>query len=205
MQTLKCVRNLLLAGGIALLSSSLWAQQPSAPPKAPPTAPAAAPPSAPAAAPATGISSSLGVIVFPSKNQTPEKQSSDEGDCFVWAKSNTGIDPMAAAQPVAVQPTQDPSTAGQGARASGAVRGAAAGAAIGAVAGDAGKGAAIGATTGVVAGGSQKRRAQGQAAQQQQQAQANAAAQSQAAASQQKATYNKAFSACMEGKGYSAK
>ena len=37
------------------------------------------------------------------------------------------------------------------------------------------------------------------------QAQANAAAQAQAAAAQQKATYNKAFTACMEGKGYTAK
>jgi hypothetical protein len=193
MQTRQCVLNSLLAGGIALVSSSAWAQQPSAPP------------AAPAAAPTASLSSSLGVVVFPSKNQTPQQQSADEGDCFGWAKSNTGIDPMAPVQAAPVQPTQDPSTAGQGSRVAGAAGGAAAGAAIGAIAGDAGKGAAIGATTGVIAGGAAKRRAQAQASQQQQQAQANAAAQTQAAAAQQKAAYNKAFAVCMEGKGYSAR
>ena len=40
---------------------------------------------------------------------------------------------------------------------------------------------------------------------QQQQAQANADAQVKAAADAQKQTYNKAFTACMEGKGYTAK
>ncbi len=190
--------NSLLGVTITLVSSAVLAQQTNAP--APAAAPAAAPPAAPAS-----LSSSLGVIVFPAKNQTPEQQTSDEGTCFSWAKSTTGIDPMAPVQPAAVQPTQDPATAGQGSRGRGAVRGAAAGAAIGAIAGDAGKGAAIGATTGVVAGGARKRDAQAQAEQQNQQAQANAAQQTQAAAAQQKATFNKGFSACMEGKGYTAK
>jgi len=190
--------NALLGVTITLVSSAVLAQQTNAP------APAAA--SAPAAAPAAAsLSSSLGVIVFPAKNQTPSQQASDEGACFTWAKTNTGIDPMAPVQPAEVQPTQDPATAGQGSRVRGAARGAAAGAAIGAIAGDAGKGAAIGATTGTFAGGSAKRGAQAQAAQQGQQAQANAAQQTQAAAAQQKATFNKGFSACMEGKGYTAK
>lgn len=192
--------NSLLGVTLTVASSVVLAQQP----KAPAPAPAPAPAAAPAAAPAS-LSSSLGVIVFPAKNQTPAQQASDEGACFTWAKTNTGIDPMAPVQPVAVQPTQDPATAGQGTRVRGAARGAAAGAAIGAVAGDAGKGAAIGATTGVVAGGAAKRGAQSQAAKGQQQAQANAEQQTQAAAAQQKATFNKGFSACMEGKGYTAK
>ena len=190
---------------LLLLSSALCAQQTKAPAAAPAPAPAAAPP--PAAAPAS-ISSSLGVIAFPSKNQTPAQQSTDEGYCFGWAKNNTGIDPMnpgATAAPVQVAQTQDPSTAGSGSRVKGAAGGAAGGAAIGAIAGDAGKGAAIGAVTGTLAGGAAKRRAQQQAAAQQQQAQTNAASQTQAAAAAQKETYNKAFSACMEGKGYSVK
>lgn len=175
-----------------LLSASAWAQQP-------------APPAAQAPAPAASLSSSLGVIVFPAKNQTPAQQNADEGTCFTWAKTNTGIDPMAPPQPVAVQPTQDPAAAGQGSRVRGAARGAAGGAAIGAIAGDAGKGAAAGAAVGTMAGGANKRNAQAQAAQQQQQAQANAEHQSQANAQQQKATFNKGFSACMEGKGYTTK
>jgi len=149
-----------------------------------------------AAAPATpppSISQSLGVIVFPSKNQSATTQSGDESFCFNWAKSNTGIDPMNIHPPAAPAPTQSTqqavNSAGQGARVKGAAGGAAAGAAIGAIAGDAGQGAA----------------AKKQAAAQQEQAQANAASQSQAQVAEIKATYNKAYSACMEGKGYSVK
>ncbi|HUL18662.1 MAG TPA: hypothetical protein VLV29_05285, partial [Steroidobacteraceae bacterium] len=83
------------------------------------------------------------------------------------------------------------------------------GTAVGAIAGDTGKGAAIGATTGAFAGAGQRRQAKSQAAatQQQQQAAADQAAAQAAAASvaQQKSDYNKAFSACMEGKGYTVK
>jgi hypothetical protein len=202
MQSVRWNLNSLLGATLALVSSAGWAQQTKAPPPA--SAPATTSANAPAAAPAA-LSSSLGVIVFPAKNQTPAQQTSDEGTCYAWAKTNTGIDPMAPPQQAAVQPTQDPSTAGQGSRVRGAARGAAAGAAIGAIAGDAGKGAAIGATTGTFAGGAAKRNAEAQAAQQKQQAEANAAQQTQAAAAQQKATFNKGFSACMEGKGYTTK
>src|SRR5215469_2410390 len=183
----------------ALACYTLPAQQP-----APAKSAAAAPMAAPAAAPSSTLSSSLGLYVFPSKNQTASQQSTDEGACFGWAKSQTGIDPMN----VSAEPTQasagsqtsqaQSSSAGSGAGAKGAVGGAAAGAAFGAIAGNAGKGAAIGATTGVLAGGAAKRRAQQDAAAQQQQ-------QAQTAVAQQKATYNKAFSACMEGKGYTVK
>jgi hypothetical protein len=162
---------------------------------------------APAATPAaSSISASLGVVVFPSKNQAPTQQSADEGYCYGWAKTQSGIDPMSI-KPVAAQAaaTPDPSTAGTGDRAKGAVGGAVAGTAIGAIAGDTGKGAAIGATTGLLAGGAAKRRAQKDAQAQQQQAQDAAAQQAQASIDQQKATYNKTFATCMEGKGYSAR
>jgi YMGG-like Gly-zipper len=200
MKFFSCNLGSIFGATLLSLSSVVGAQQAKAPAPAPAPAPATAAPAPPAA-----LSSSLGVIVFPAKNQTPTQQTADEGTCYSWAKSNTGIDPMAPAQAVAAQPTQDPATAGQGSRVRGAAGGAAAGAAIGAIAGDAGKGAAIGATTGVLAGGAAKRRAEAQAAQQQQQSQADAAQQSQANAAAQKATFNKGFSACMEGKGYTTK
>jgi Glycine-zipper domain len=183
--------SLLLGAVSACASLAVWGQQAAAPPPA-------------QAAPPQSLSASLGVAVFPAKNQTATQQSQDEGYCYSWAKTNSGIDPMAPPPQVTAQQA-DPAAAGQGAGARGAVKGAAAGAAIGAIAGDAGKGAAIGATTGVIAGGSQRRHAQQQTAQQNQQAQANAAQQSQAIAAQNKATYNKSFTACMEGKGYTAK
>src|SRR5262249_44711483 len=173
---------------------------------APAAAPPAAAPPAPAPAGQSSLPSSLGVFVFPAKNQTATQQSGDEGACFDWAKSQTGIDPMNIKPPeVAQQPQQDPSNAGNRSRASGAARGAARAPIVGALTGDAGGGAAHGAAVGTMAGGSAKRNAKKQAAAQQQQQQAAAEQQAQAAIAQQKATYNKAFSACMEGKGYTVK
>jgi YMGG-like Gly-zipper len=139
----------------------------------------------------TSISSSLGVIVYPSKGQSAKQQSGDEGECYTWARQQTGIDPVA----VASAPTKEQGPAvGSGTRVRGAARGAAGGAAIGAIAGNAGKGAGIGAVVGTMAGGQQARR--NQAAQEKQ------AQQSKAATLQH---FNKAFGVCMEGRGYSVK
>lgn len=191
---------LLLA---ALSARGAFAQQ--APPATPPAAPAASSP-----APAQGsMSQSLGLFVFPAKNQSATVQTNDEASCYGWAKSQTGIDPMNV-QPQQQAPTPQVSdeqvaNAGGGSRARGAARGAAGGALIGAVTGDAGTGAAAGAVAGTLAGGAAKRQAKRDAAAQQQHQQQVAEQQAQASIAQQKATYNKAFSACMEGKGYTVK
>jgi hypothetical protein len=190
---------ILLVG--ALVIPAGYAQQ-----AAPATPAPAAAPAAPAAAANSSLSSSLGVFVFPAKNQSSSQQSTDEGACYGWAKSQTGIDPMNIKPPEPAQPSdQQAANSGGGERARGAARGAAGGAVIGAITGDAGEGAAVGAAAGAMAGGAQKRRAKRDAAAQQQQQQAAADQQAQAAIAQQKATYNKAFSACMEGKGYTVK
>lgn len=129
-------------------------------------------------------------IVYPAKGQSPQQQDKDDGECYVWAKQNTGVDPAAVAQaPAAPQQTQP-----SGERVRGAARGAAGGAAIGAVAGDAGEGAAIGAIAGTMAGGRRER--QRQAAGQQQ-------AQSQQ--QQQLSTFYRAYGACMQGRGYTVR
>jgi hypothetical protein len=137
------------------------------------------------------ISSSLGVVPYPSKGQSPSQQNKDEGECYAWAKKQTGIDPVAVAS--APAPPSGPATGG-GERLRGAARGAAGGAAIVAIAGDAGKGAGIGAVAGTMAGGRQAR--QNKAAQQQQAEQAK---------SQTLQGFNRAFGACMEGRGYVVK
>jgi len=140
---------------------------------------------------AQSLSSSLGVVTYPSKGQSAQQQSKDEGECFAWAKQQTGIDPVA----VASAPTQEPGPAvGGGERVRGAARGAVGGAAIGAIAGDTGKGAGIGAVAGTMAGGRQARK--NKAAQQQQAEQAKSGALQH---------FNKAFGACMEGRGYLVK
>src|SRR4030042_6812613 len=74
---------------------------------------------------AQSLSSSLGLAPYPSKGQSSTQQSKDEGECFAWAKQQTGIDPMA----VASAPTQQPGpAAGGGDRVKGAARGALGGA-----------------------------------------------------------------------------
>jgi hypothetical protein len=130
-------------------------------------------------------------IVYPAKGQTTQEQHKDDGTCHGWAKQNTGIDPAVASAPA---PQQTGPAMGGGERAKGAARGAVGGAAIGAIAGDAGAGVGIGAAAGTMAGGARAR--QGQQAQNQQ-AQQN----------QQQAlnTYYRAYSACMEGRGYTIK
>lgn len=139
------------------------------------------------------ISTGLKVYVYPAKGQSKQQQKKDEFDCYMWGIEQSGIDPLNL--PKVEAPVQSGPTGGA---VVGAAKGAAAGAAIGAIAGDAGKGAAIGATAGAMAG----RRAGKQA-----QAQANQQAQTQATATEQEMKNNfiKAFSVCMEGKGYTIK
>lgn len=139
------------------------------------------------------ISQLCKVFVYPSKGQSQQQQKADEYECYNWAVEQSGIDPLDLPK-VEVEVESGPT----GGAVKGAAGGAAAGAAIGAIAGDAGKGAAIGATAGAMRG----RRAgkQGQA-QQNEQAQANAAA----SEAEMKETFTKAFSVCIEGKGYTVK
>ena len=153
------------------------------------------------------ISTSLGVVVFPAKGQTPQQQSQDEGECFAWSKGQTGVDPMAPAATATPPPAQEAVAAPpRGQRVRGAVRGAAAGAVIGEVADDdAGKGAAIGATAGVLKGGAERRRAQAQAEQDAANKQKEAAQQQQAATQEQLDLFKKGFAACLEPKGYTVK
>src|SRR5690606_7678846 len=91
---------------------------------------------------------SLGIYVFPAKDQDQATQDKDDADCYKWAVEQSGIDPL---NPPKVEAAQV-DTAPDGTAIAGAARGAAAGVAIGAIAGDAGKGAAIGAVAGGLAG-----------------------------------------------------
>ena len=137
------------------------------------------------------ISSSIGVIVYPAKGQSAQQQNGDEGECYAWAKQQTGIDPVATAS----APTkQEGPAVGGGERVKGAAGGALGGLAIGAIAGDAGKGAAIGAVAGTMVGG---HRARKNKAAKEEQAEQNKAATLQ--------HFNKAFGACMEARGYTIK
>ncbi len=140
------------------------------------------------------LASGFGLYVFPAQDQSREQQDADEMECYRWAKEQSGVDPM---NPPDVQAAQV-DTSADGSAIVGAAGGAAAGAAIGAIAGDAGQGAAIGA----VVGGIRGRRAKRVGDQRQQQANNAAAA---AASEELMNNFKKAFSACMEAKGYTVK
>jgi hypothetical protein len=132
------------------------------------------------------------VFIYPNKGQSQKQQEQDQSQCYSWAKQKSGFDPMAAPTTTTPPPT------GRGSSAlGGAARGALAGVAIGAIAGDAGKGAAIGAASGGLLGGARRRH---QAAEQQQWANQQAANYE-----HNRANYNRAFGACMEGRGYTVK
>jgi hypothetical protein len=140
------------------------------------------------------ISQTMKLYVYPAKGQTKQQQKVDEFECYKWAVEQSGIDPLNLPKVEAPPPQTGPT----GGAVKGAAKGAAAGAAIGAIAGDAGKGAAIGATAGALSGRRQGKQAQ---AQQNQKAEADAAAKEKAMIE----SYNKAFSVCIEGKGYTVK
>jgi len=178
----------LLATGIAQNSQSEPAQQPASSALNPTP---------------ESIHQRLGVFVYPAKGQTAEQQQKDETECYAWARSQTGIDPNGPATAPAATP-EKVSNPANGARVVGAAKGAAGGAAIGAIAGDAGKGAAIGATVGTMKGGAQKRKGKKAAAQQQKQAAALAQQQAAATDTQKIDTFKKAYSACVQGRGYTA-
>ena len=140
------------------------------------------------------LASGFGLYVFPAEDQSKEQQDADEMACYRWAKEQSGVDPM---NPPEVQAAQVDRSA-DGSAVVGAAGGAAAGAAIGAIAGDAGQGAAIGA----VVGGLRGRRAKRVGDERQQQANNAAAANAEV---EMMNNFKKAFSACMEAKGYTVK
>jgi hypothetical protein len=133
-------------------------------------------------------------IVYPAKSQSAAQQQKDDGECYTWAKGNTGIDPAVVA--AAPAPSAPPPTAGAGgARVGGAAKGAIVGGAISGGDDSAAKG---GAAIGAMAGGAKAR--------QQKQAQAQAAQQQSAQQKQQAmTTFYKGYGACMEGRGYTVK
>ncbi len=137
----------------------------------------------------TGTAFCSDLYVYPSKGQTQEQTDRDKSDCYLWAKQQTGFDPMDA--PPSQASTQSGGTV------QGAARGALVGVAVGAIAGDAGKGAAIGAASGGLLGGMRQRDVNQQRQNQAQQQSANYA--------QQRSNFERAYAGCLEGRGYSVK
>jgi hypothetical protein len=130
-------------------------------------------------------------FAYPAKGQSSEQQNQDHQACYSWAKEQTGVDPSQLSHST-LQASQPSSPQG------GALRGAAGGAALGAVggaiAGNAGEGAAIGAGVGALTGLFRRARREEEA----REANAQVSAEEQA----QLQRYYQAWTACMEGRGY---
>jgi len=132
------------------------------------------------------------MFIFPQNGQDQAQQDADRGACHVWAVNQTGFDPTMAS--TAPPPQNEASRGGVG---RGAMRGAAGGAAIGAITGNAGRGAAMGAAGGGLVGGMRR------SDQKREQSQNDRNWQAQQDA--QRASYQRALTACLEGKGYTVR
>lgn len=133
------------------------------------------------------------LMIYANEGQDKDKQEMDEFQCYGWAKDQSGFDPMAAPTASAPPPQEE---AKKGGVARGAVRGAAVGAIV-----DGSDGAKTGALAGGAVGGMRRgdqNRKQAQAEQQwaEQQAQEY---------SRNRNNYNRAYAACLEGRGYTVR
>jgi len=139
------------------------------------------------------------LYVFPAKGQSQEQTERDKYECYQWAKRQTGFDPMQAPGATSAPPQETASTTSP---IRGALRGAAVGAVVGEIANDdAGKGALAGAAGGALIGGMRRRNQ----ARSQHQAEQDWAQEQSAQYTQRRNEYNRAYTACLEGKGYTVK
>jgi hypothetical protein len=136
--------------------------------------------------------------IYPNQGQSPRQQEFDRGQCYSWAVQQSGFDP--ANPQVAMTPPPGPQ-APQGGMFRGATGGAALGAIGGAIGGSAGEGAAIGAGVGALFGGMRRARER----REWEQAQQSYMAQQQGALAQGRSHYERAFGACMAGRGYTVR
>ncbi|WP_157271607.1 hypothetical protein [Azohydromonas aeria] len=130
-------------------------------------------------------------VIYPAKGQSARQQDTDRYECHDWSRQQSGYDPSQAASTATATGAAGGAPPPGAGMAQGALRGAAVGELV---SHNAGRGAAIG-----VLGSAALAQAQARKAEQSRQQQA---AQQQAARGQQRAKYERAFGACMEGRGY---
>jgi hypothetical protein len=139
------------------------------------------------------------LFVYPEKGQSADQQEKDEFECYRWARDRTGFDPMVV--PTASKPPPAKETP-QGGAGRGAVGGAALGAAVGKITGrGGGKGAAVGAVSGGMVGGMRR----SDQTRRERDNQDRWAQEESARYRNDRSQYNRAYAACLEGRGYSVK
>lgn len=142
-------------------------------------------------------------IIYPAQGQSQDQLEKDKFECYTWAKGETGFDPMQVPTASSPAPSQEKKSVGGSALKGGAVGGIG-GAVLGGIVGGkkkAKKGAVIGGLTGGTLGGvrssSQNRQAE-QNRQQWEKQETNKYM-------RQRNDYNRAYSACLSGRGYTVK
>ncbi|MEO1002110.1 MAG: glycine zipper family protein [Cyanobacteria bacterium J06638_7] len=141
------------------------------------------------------------LFIYPAEGQNAEQQRRDRLECQLWATDQTGFDPTAPAQAGPQSQAQAPQVPLQGPGVPrSTARGAVIGTAGGAIAGNTGRGALVGATTGALMGAG--RRAEQQASADWARQQQAAEAERQLLLQYRRQGFNRAVTACMEGRGY---
>jgi hypothetical protein len=140
-------------------------------------------------------------IVYPANGQSQDQMEKDKYQCYSWAKNQTGFDPMKTPTTTTGPPAKEKEVWGAGKTgvaggATGAIVGGAARGKKGAV-----RGGLIGAAGGALIGGarsSSQRNREQQKRKDWERKETNNYARA-------RSEYNRAFGACMEGRGYSVK
>ena len=140
-------------------------------------------------------------IVYPAKGQSQDQMEKDKYQCYSWAKNQTGFDPMKTPTTTSGPPAKEKEVWGAGKTgvaggATGAIVGGAAKGKKGAV-----RGGLIGAAGGALIGGarsSNQRNREEQKRKDWERKETNNYVRA-------RSEYNRAFGACMEGRGYSVK
>ncbi len=134
-------------------------------------------------------------IVYPAQGQSEDQMAKDKFECQRWATQQSGFDPLATPRASTPPPAAEEPVGGAG---TGLLRGAAGGALVGAIAGDTRRGAAIGAGSGALLGGMRR---SDQVAREEA-ARDNWEQQEVARISQERNDFNRAYQACLQGRGY---
>lgn len=134
------------------------------------------------------------LYIYPAQGQSQDQMDKDKFECYNWAKNDTGFDPMALPTTTTAPPSGQKKSGG-------VAKGALGGAALGAIIGDSSKSAKRGAVAGGLIGGVRQSSHNRQTDQQRQQWEQ----QETSRYASNRSNYNRAYSACLEGRGYTVR
>jgi len=143
-------------------------------------------------------------MIYPAKGQSQDQMEKDKFECYSWAKGQSGFDPMEMPKATAPPPPNQAKSSTAGGAVKGGVGGGLLGAGLGAIVGGkkgAKKGVLLGGLSGGAIGGvrsSSQQKEDKRARKHWEKQQTNQYM-------QKRDTYNRAYSACLEGKGYTVK